>query len=316
MRHPAEPGCREAPGSFLRPRTGRVRPGRGGTRRPCQTAGRPHAPGRVIYQRFSPAPALAAAVECYWYLRRAAPAPGAAIERIVPDGCCELIFNFGEPIRAPAGAGRWETQPTAMLVGQISRCLEIAPDGAIEMLGVRFHPAGAAAFWPLALHELTDGHAALDALDRPWRELEVRLHDVRTTAARIALLERALLARRAAAHGPGNGGRLTAAVARLRGSGGTARIADLAAELNVSARQLERDFTRGIGLPPKQLARIFRCREVLRAVQRGDRRWADVAVACGYFDQAHLVNEFRLLTGATPDAYLRAATALGTAFAG
>jgi len=199
-----------------------------------------------------------------------------------------------------------------MLVGQISRCLEIVPGGAIEMLGVRFHPAGVAAFWPLALNELTDGHVALDALAAPWRELETRLHDARTTAARLALLERTLLARR---NRPGRD-RLSAAVDRLRGSGGTARIADLAEELNVSARQLERDFTRGVGLSPKQLARIFRCQAVLRAVQRGDRRWADVAQACGYFDQAHLVNEFRLLTGATPEAYLRAATGLGTVFAG
>ncbi len=266
----------------------------------------------MIYQRFSPAPALASAVECFWYLRRDAAAPGDPVERIAPDGCCELIFNFGDAVRAPDPAGRWETQPTAMLVGQISRCLELVPGGAIEMLGVRFRPAGVAAFWPLALNELTNGHASLDALDGPWRDLEARMHDARTTAARLALLERTLLARRR----PGGRDRLGAAVDRLRATGGTARIGDLAAALNVSPRQLERDFTRGVGLSPKQLARIFRCQAVLRAVQRGDHRWADVAQACGYFDQAHLVNEFRLLTGATPEAYLRAATTLGTVFAG
>lgn len=265
----------------------------------------------MLYQRFSPAPALASAIECYWYLRRPATAAG-PVERIVPDGCCELIFNFGEAIRAPVAPGRWETQPTAMLVGQISRCLELAPGGAIELLGVRFHPAGAAAFWPLALQELTDGHAALDALGGGWRDLETRLQDCRTVAARLARLEQALLAR----HRTGNAGRLAVAVEQLRRSAGTARIADLAAAVNVSARQLERDFTRGVGLPPKQLARIFRCREVLRVVRSGDRRWADVAAACGYFDQAHLVNEFRRLTGATPDAYLRTATELGTVFSG
>ncbi len=266
----------------------------------------------MIYQRFRPAPALASEIECYWYLRRDGPVPEATVERIVPDGCCELIFNFGEAVRAPDGNGGWGIQPTAMLVGQISRCLEIVPGGAVEMLGVRFHPAGVGAFWPVAMNELADGHAPLDALERPWRELEGRLQEPRPLAARLALLERSLLARR----NPRHGGRLHAAVARLRSSGGTTRISALAEELNVSARQLERDFTRGVGLPPKQLARIFRCREVLRAVQRGDHAWADVAAACGYFDQAHLVNEFRVLTGATPDAYLRTATELGAVFAG
>lgn len=265
----------------------------------------------MIYQRFSPDASLAPFVECYWHLRRDRSEP-AGVERILPDGCTELIFNVRTPFRVVAGEHERRTQPRAMLVGQISRCLLIEPTGAVDIIAVRFTPAGAAAFFPFSLREITDEHAPLAAVEEPWRGLEERLHERRTTAARLRLLEETLLTVRRTMRP----GRAAHAVARLRTTDGRMRIRELADELNLSARQLERDFTREVGLTPKQFARIVRFQRVMRAFADGGNGWADVAADCGYTDQAHLVNEFRKLSGLAPRDYFRNETPMGAVFVG
>lgn len=233
----------------------------------------------MIYQRFTPAPALAPFVECFWYLRRSD--TGGGVERILPDGCMELIFNLGAPFRVVDDSAVRRTQPHALLVGQLTRRLLIEPTGAAEILAARFTPTGAAAFFPFGLNEIADGHAAVDALGAAARELEGRLRDAGTTARRLRLLEGALQAwrRHDVPH------RVSGAVQRLRAGGGQVRVAAVATEFSVTPRQLERDFTRWVGVSPKQFSRLMRFQRVFRALEAGDARWADVAAECGYCDQ-------------------------------
>ncbi len=263
----------------------------------------------MFYQRFSPSPALARDVECIWFMRRPAMADG-GVERILPDGCMELIFNLGAPFRVVEDDGRRSAQPCALLVGQLSRRLLLEPTGASEILAVRFTPAGAAAFFPFALNAIVDGHAAVDVLGVAARELEARLREAPTTAARLRMLE-AALHRWRRRDVPA---RVAVAVERLRTCAGQVRVATVAQELDVTPRQLERDFARWVGLAPKPFARLMRFQRMFRALDAGDARWAEVAAECGYSDQAHLANEFRELSGLAPTEYFRQATAMGKAF--
>jgi AraC-like DNA-binding protein len=78
-------------------------------------------------------------------------------------------------------------------------------------------------------------------------------------------------------------------------------VSDIARLADVSHKHLIQLFRDQVGLAPKRVARLGRFNRVLR-LGRGTRRldWADIAQACGYFDQAHMINEFRDLAGATP----------------
>ncbi|NKX91524.1 helix-turn-helix domain-containing protein [Nocardia coubleae] len=84
---------------------------------------------------------------------------------------------------------------------------------------------------------------------------------------------------------------------------GAPSVAELAARLAVSERQLRSLFAAGIGLSPKHFARIDRVRRVLTAA--GKTPWSDLAAATGYYDQSHLTADFRTLMGVPPAAYLR-----------
>jgi AraC-like DNA-binding protein len=83
-------------------------------------------------------------------------------------------------------------------------------------------------------------------------------------------------------------------------SNGAAQVKDLASNAGIPRRHLERVFLRSVGIGPKLFSRIVRFQHLLRAPQRD---WARMAADSGYFDQAHLIRDFRQFTGQTPMAW-------------
>jgi AraC-like DNA-binding protein len=83
-------------------------------------------------------------------------------------------------------------------------------------------------------------------------------------------------------------------------------VSDVADEVGLSARRFIELFKDEVGLAPKLFCRVRRFQRAVRLVHgRTDVDWADVALDCGYFDQAHLIHEFREFSGLSPTAYLR-----------
>jgi AraC-like DNA-binding protein len=89
----------------------------------------------------------------------------------------------------------------------------------------------------------------------------------------------------------------------------------VASDLGVSARHLRRVFRETVGVSPKAFAKLARFNRALRAAREDARRnWANIAADAGYYDQAHLIAEFRSISGVTPQALLgelRAAPSVG-----
>jgi AraC-like DNA-binding protein len=84
------------------------------------------------------------------------------------------------------------------------------------------------------------------------------------------------------------------------------RILSVAEEAGLSVGRLTRLFKDAVGLTPKRYLRIQRFVRVLRRTRKGQPApWACLAVECGYYDQAHLINEFHALAGVSPSVYLR-----------
>jgi AraC-like DNA-binding protein len=82
-------------------------------------------------------------------------------------------------------------------------------------------------------------------------------------------------------------------------------VSEVATALRVSERNLRRVFRDTVGVGPKTFARLERFRRALDAARAQEApRWAVIALDAGYYDQAHLIADFRAIAGVTPQALL------------
>ncbi|MFL5308650.1 MAG: helix-turn-helix domain-containing protein [Polyangia bacterium] len=145
------------------------------------------------------------------------------------------------------------------------------------------------------------------ALDDLWgaaavRRLYARLGDARDTADAAALLQSTIAQRLPAANDRPAGEQLALAAAARLTSADVNAVAD---ELGVSERHLRRVFHDTVGVSPKAFAKLARFRRALRAARAEvHTQWAGIAAAAGYYDQAHLIADFRAIAGVTPRALL------------
>ncbi len=95
------------------------------------------------YRAIPPSPYLAKYIECFWTLESDDKLSTASPERILPDGCVELIFNLADPFKRYHANGTTEIQPKTLITGQMRRYAMIEPTGRVKLLGVRFQPSGA-----------------------------------------------------------------------------------------------------------------------------------------------------------------------------
>jgi AraC-like DNA-binding protein len=245
----------------------------------------------VRYREFPPPPALGHLVECFWTLD--SDGDHRAPQRVVPDGHPELIVNSGRPFEA-CDRDEWHRQPRSFLAGQIEGPLLLRPDGPARILGIRFHPHGAAALFGPRMHELTGRFTTVADLSPA---LSRDLHNAVDSGLSIPRVAAAL--RDAEARSRTRDRLIEEAVRRfLRAPGSD--MAAMAGELGIGLRQFERRFRASVGLSPKLFARMRRFLRVFRAMEQPDTTWVAAAVDCGYYDQAHLIRDFRQFTGQTP----------------
>src|SRR5262245_15143915 len=182
----------------------------------------------------------------------------------------------------------------------MDRWTKVAYAGRVDLLCVRFHPAGARPFLGAPLDDFTGQVFALDAaLGRLSRRITRDLDPARPTDRRIAALERVLFDELAVAR---RDRLVEAGVAILQRTQGQASVSALMAELGISGRQLDRRFRQAVGLGPKLLGRVLRFRNAWDSAGEERTNWSALAATCGYYDQAHLIRDFRQFAGRTPAA--------------
>ncbi len=251
------------------------------------------------YRTYEVSEALSPLVKCFWSLE--APATDTAEkQRIVPDGCMELIFHYGDLYYQYREDGGVFLQPRAFVFGQITSALEIAASGKSGILAARFHPEG---FDPLAtipLREMENTAVSLEILfGENGLQLETQVLNAANNTERIKIIESFLLERLQSSEAIDRVSK--SCVETLLQLKGQVSVDALSDQMNINRRQLERKFSSAIGLSPKQLSRIIRLQATLKMLEKGEfENLTELAYANGYFDQAHFIKDFKEFTGMSP----------------
>jgi AraC-like DNA-binding protein len=224
-------------------------------------------------------------------------------DRILPSGQSQLLINLGPP------QYRIEPGPPEVRVPFVDVWYSGLHQGPIDteaphgnaLLGVAFTARGTFPWLGERMDSLSDRIIALaDALGDGALRLRERLLNTSSLEARFRCAERWLIARlkpRTIVHPA-----VRWAVDRIAATGGRMPIEELATQTGFTRKHLGNLFQQQVGLSPKALARVHRFRGALALLDRGDGQvpWAELAEACGYYDQSHLINEFRRFTGLSP----------------
>ncbi|NUP13992.1 MAG: helix-turn-helix domain-containing protein [Polyangiaceae bacterium] len=242
----------------------------------------------MSYEERLPHPALRPFVDRLWWRGRASQrTPSAPLQRVLPDGCVDLL------VRVEVGE--------AEVVGTMTRAILVPAASSSSIVAVRFRPGAARALLGGNIRELTDLHVrAGDVLGKAACELE-RICDASSIEAAVRGLESFLLQRIPAAGSldPRVGLALRALASETEGGG----VAAVASRLGWTRQHLSRRIEEEVGVRPKMFARVARLhRTIALSGETGQRGWAAVAAEAGYYDQAHMIRDFRELALATPEA--------------
>jgi AraC-like DNA-binding protein len=258
----------------------------------------PCAPGTTVpastLREFAvPAPLRSVMAHMTAYEERFAPG-SEVVERVLPDGASRLlvVLQSGAASIHVAGAS---VSPVVLSMRGHMHGLSIAlqPGASLALFGV---PADELAGRIVPWHDIAS---------KAHRDLPEQLAAAADDATRVGVVLTSL----GAMHRPPDPGArqlVEHAAGRLQANAGGISVRALAAELDLSERRLQQLFAAQIGLAPSVWRRLQRLHGTLRLLRRAETpQWAQVALHNGYYDQSHMINEFRALCGLTPQQFLR-----------
>jgi len=249
------------------------------------------------YVEVPPPPPLSQWVASLWEMR--IPKLDDTRVRIMPNACVDIVVYASDTSQGEGAAGIVSPPQRSYVVGSTLRAFIVRSAGWRHVVGASILPAGVEPLLGLPARVIGESVALLSDVIGPRAvELEERViaggPPSRAMERMAEVLSERLRSERANAV-------IDRAVRRVRRQGGTTRIDDIAGDINVSTRRLERHFLEHVGLTAKTFSRLVRFDRAVRAIAtRGTTSWSQFALKHGYSDQAHFINEFREFAGITP----------------
>ncbi|MDH8702511.1 AraC-like DNA-binding protein [Dysgonomonadaceae bacterium PH5-43] len=250
------------------------------------------------FRIIQPSPLLAPYIKNYWLLKTACDSP--ALARTVPMGMMNLIFHRGNRLLSIHDN---ELHPRAFLSGQEKTFADLEYTGQVNMISIVFRPVGVKAFFDLPMNKINNLRVtAGDLEDKELAALEQSLASTEDDQLCILLIEQFLLKRlrRLAEY---NLKRIETTIQLI--NAGQTDISLLANTVCLSTKQFQRIFSEHVGSNPKEFSRTVRFQRALHKLETYPQiPFTTLAYDCGYFDQSHLIKDFKALSGYTPSEYL------------
>ncbi len=249
---------------------------------------------------------LGRVVESIWYARGTVPYDR---ERIAPTGSTVAVFVLSDAIieTPDDGLGTPLRTDRGFLIGPHDRPVVNEPTGETYAVGIVTTAIGCEAVFGLKPAELRCKVVPLEEVWPVAPGLRRRLLAAASPKDMLAVLEDHLQ-RSVNLEVPGLD-RIELVAAQLVAEP-TRSIADVAAELGITHGYLDRQFGQVVGLSPRRFARLLRMRSLLAGLDvTAKNPWTSIAADLGWFDQSHLIRDFKRHTGTTANRYVAAQVA-------
>lgn len=209
-----------------------------------------------------------------------------------------LFFYLDDPIQTLSTSNEFIVNPPSLIVGPQLTRVDIKMGYRHRMIHVGFKPGGLHQLIGVPMHELIDrSYSASDILGKEADDVLEQLRNTNDWRKMVAAVERFLLRKLSVQHAEPFDGALSILLSR----NGNMPIENVAAIACLSLKQFERKCKDRIGLPPKLFARLIRFSNAYRIREANPEvSWTSICYECGYFDQMHLIRDFKEFAGVTP----------------
>lgn len=253
----------------------------------------------MVYLEEAPSPVLRSWVRTLWYCR----APGIACrrERVLPNGCIQIIFNLSRNYLTDCGEDGTKSGrlAEAIVVGARARYGVVDTSDMEELAGIVIQPGGFARLFRERADLFFERSVALEQI---WRDprLTDSLREVSVPAEKLRTLDRLLT--ELICEDTRRSELVDHAIHLFRRKG--LSVSSCARSIGISERRLSQVFREEVGIAPKMWCRIRHFQAATRALHAGvDVPWARLALDCSYYDQSHFANDFRAFSGIDPTTY-------------
>ena len=222
--------------------------------------------------------------------------PSFAQERILPDGCASLLFNFNGTIHAKS-VDQSVTLPDCFISGVTSSYFDLSYSGRHEQVGIIFKPYGAFALLNIPMSEFYNTAIDVRLITKHiFREVFERMRELVSLQQRLSLLNNFLMKQLSTKVIEPPMPYLTS----LLQTDANASIKQLADRVGFSQQHVSRLFRKHIGVNPKMIQRILRFKNAVSLIRQGQGNLTDTGYEANYYDQSHFINEFHSLGGISP----------------
>jgi AraC-like DNA-binding protein len=242
-------------------------------------------------------------VKQYWSIDNCIHSGNEHIHRIVPSGLFELVFYLNDK---PQSKDQQKiVSDNIIITGQLKSYHDLVITGNLSLFAIYFLPHGLSMFLDIPIKELFNQSVPLRLIIKDKvNKLEDELSSEKSFEKRIIIAENFLISQIRKNEKKYKYDRIRHIINKINQTKGVIEIKDLVADSFLSRKQFERTFNEFVGTSPKQFLKIVRFQNAICEKSKNPGlSLTEIAFMCGYFDQAHMINDFKTLSGITPKKY-------------
>ncbi len=215
-----------------------------------------------------------------------------------PDGNFEFIFQLnGDFAQRQSTKKEWIKRPDSFIGGLHSNSFQVqAQHKNSKLLSIKFKPLGAKSFINDRLNLFKNQLIEFEDLSPDLNKINFETSSEQNIVEQIELLLKK-------SYKENQRSIIDYALSLVTNSNGFISIKSLAKKLNISESHLRLKFNEEIGMSPKEYSKILRVKHISNLIT-SEIKLTELAYQLGYFDQSHLIKDFKAVTGFSPKKYL------------